>query len=153
MMYHIRTFGDPVLRMKAKPLFKFDQKLKNLINDMFEIMYQAPGLGLAAPQIGISQRIIVFDTGEVKEALINPEIIKSENFTECEEGCLSIPNRQRVIDRAQNLKVAAFNQEGEKVVFEFEGLAAQVVQHEIDHLDGKLICDQGKPLIKKEASD
>ena len=126
-IFPIRTFGDPVLRTPAKPVEEIDDKIRTLIEDMIETMYDAPGVGLAAPQIGVSLRIAVFETaGE----------------WEFEEGCLSVPGYWWNIKRPAYAKIEALNEDGEEVVYEGEELMGRVLQHEYQHLEGTLIIDQ-----------
>ncbi len=146
----MRYLGDPVLRMKCSPVKEITPGVLSLIDEMAEIMYDIPGIGLAAPQIGVNKRVIIFDIGEGLEVLINPEIISREDELESQEGCLSIPDRELLVKRAQKITVRALNKEGEKKTFAFEGLIARVVQHEIDHLDGRLIVDTGRPVPESE---
>lgn len=137
----IRREGDPVLRQKAKAVEKVTKKLKKLIRDMAETMYNANGVGLAAPQVGISERIIVVDTGEGLMALINPEISESEGNQKDVEGCLSLPGVNAYICRAQRVVVKGLDENGKPVRYEGNGLLARAFQHEIDHLEGVLFID------------
>ena len=144
----------PVLRKKAKPVVAFDASLKTLIADMFETMYDAPGVGLAAPQVGVSLRLAVMDCAReegVKEqlVLINPEISELEDKQEMEEGCLSIPEMKDKVNRFNRLKLSALDAEGKPYELHAEGLLAQAIQHEIDHLDGKLYVDYLSPLKRE----
>lgn len=150
----ISYLGEPVLRAKARPVDEIDQAVIDLARDMVETMLEEPGLGLAAPQVGESRRIIVvrIDADEHEEteprtvALINPVIIQaSEEEVEGREGCLSLPTLQGIVPRAQEVLVAAVGLDGEEVRIEGEGLLARVLQHEIDHLDGVLFIDRADP--------
>jgi peptide deformylase len=137
---------DPRLRQKARPVTEFDGALQLLIDDMFETMYDAPGVGLAATQIGVPIRLAVMDCSEDKSkplpmVIINPEIIDPGDKQEMEEGCLSVPGVVDRVERYNRLKVRALDRRGVAFEFEAEGLLAQAVQHEIDHLDGKLYID------------
>jgi len=150
--------GDPVLRTEADPVEVFDDDLVRLVEDMFETMYHADGIGLAAPQIGISRRIFVIDTREEGDpaggryALINPEIIGASSATErATEGCLSIPGIEEIVERPASVRVRAQDVTGEW--FEMEGgeLLARALQHEQDHLDGVLFLDRISPLKRRMA--
>lgn len=137
---------DPRLRQKAQPVTVFDAALQTLIDDMFETMYDAPGVGLAATQVGIAKRLAVIDCSEDKSkpeplVLINPEFIDPADRQEMEEGCLSVPGIADKVQRYGRLKLRALDREGKPFELEAEGLLAQAVQHEIDHLDGKLYID------------
>ena len=143
----ICKYPDPVLLKKAKPVIKLDDELKKLIGDMIDTMYQAPGIGLAANQIGRPIRIIVFDiTPKDQErqpsVLVNPEVIESEGEQTLEEGCLSVPEYYSDVKRSARVKVRGQDLEGNPVEVCGEGLLATVLQHEIDHLDGILFIDR-----------
>jgi peptide deformylase len=140
----IRQLGDPVLREVARPVERFDDALVRLTQDMIETMYAAPGVGLAAPQIGISLRLIVFDdgSGEGARALANPEISAFEGEEVREEGCLSIRGPYSELGRAFSLHTRGLSLAGEPVEFRAEGLLARIMQHECDHLDGMLFIDR-----------
>ncbi|MCK8817823.1 peptide deformylase [Natroniella sulfidigena] len=139
---NIRELGDPVLRTEAKKVEEITDKTGKLLDDMVETMYDAQGVGLAAPQIGISKQIIVIDIGQGVVELINPEIIESSDRTYIDqEGCLSIPEQSGDVERAYQVKVKALNRDGEEIEIEGKGLLARVLQHEIDHLAGKLFID------------
>jgi len=143
----IRKYPDEVLKRKAGLVDRIDDALRLLIDNMIETMYAAPGVGLAAPQVGVSKRLIVIDvsTREEKQPLItlvNPEIIETDGFVELEEGCLSVPEYTAVITRAERIKVKALDRSGAPVEIESSGLFARALQHEIDHLDGVLFIDR-----------
>jgi peptide deformylase len=143
----IRKYPDEVLKRKAKPVGGNDDALQRLIDDMIETMYAAPGVGLAAPQVGVSKRLIVIDVSTREEkrpliVLINPEIIEADGFVELEEGCLSVPEYTAVITRADRIKVKALDRNGAPVEIEGTGIFARALQHEIDHLDGVLFIDR-----------
>jgi peptide deformylase len=145
----ILQYPDKRLRTVAKPVEKVDDSIKKLIDDMFETMYIAPGIGLAATQINIHQQIIVIDISPDKDqplCLINPEIIAEEGTESCEEGCLSVPDINGIVERAEKVTVKALAQNGEEFVLEADELLAVCVQHEIDHLKGKLFVDYLSPL-------
>ncbi|MBK1702663.1 peptide deformylase [Thiococcus pfennigii] len=140
----ILTFPDPRLRNQAKPVAIVDERVRRIVDDMLETMYEAPGIGLAATQVGIAQRIVVIDVSEQKNAplcLINPEIIAKGGAAEMEEGCLSVPGFQEPVTRAAWVRAAALDRDGAPFELEAEGLLATCIQHEIDHLDGKLFVD------------
>jgi peptide deformylase len=150
----IRTLGDPILRSKASPVTVFDDDLAQLAADMHETMRAAPGVGLAASQVGRLLRLFVYDTGDEGESgsLVNPEIIwASEEMVEAEEGCLSLPGTYYPVTRAVAVKVRAQDVTGAPVEKEGEGFLARIFQHEIDHLDGILFIDRLAPELRKEA--
>ena len=143
MIHPIVKFPDPILQQMAEPVVTFDKELEQLVEDMFESMYDAHGIGLAAPQIGVKKRITVIDLSnkvnpEEKLVLINPEIIYREGKQFSEEGCLSLPEIREKVTRAQKVKVRAQNVKGEWFELEGEELLSRCFQHEIDHLDGVL---------------
>lgn len=138
----IVTVGDPVLEKRAEEVTKITKRTVKLINDMIETMYEANGVGLAAPQVGVSERIIVLDVGEGPMALVNPEIAEADGSEIDVEACLSIPERWVYVKRAQTITVEARNEKGKPVRIEAEGMLARALQHEIDHLDGVLILDR-----------
>ena len=136
----------PVLKTKAKPVTRVDEALRRLAADMFETMYKAPGIGLAAPQVGVSERLIVLDVADGEERrpmmLVNPEIVwRSGERTTAEEGCLSLPGQFADVTRPAQVKVSYLSDNGEECQLEADGLLARCVQHEIDHLDGILFVD------------
>ncbi|MDD3352374.1 peptide deformylase [Zoogloea sp.] len=140
----ILRYPDPRLHTKAQPVAKVDDAIRTLIADMAETMYEAPGIGLAASQVNVHQRIVVIDVSEDKSgllALINPEIIERSGEQVCEEGCLSVPGIYDKVSRAEKVRVRALNQQGERFEFDAEGLLAVCVQHELDHLDGKVFVE------------
>lgn len=145
--------GDPVLRAPAAPVGEVTPELKQLISDMFETMYAEEGVGLAAPQVGMSHRIIVVDPHleeEERFALINPEILEASKETEkSEEGCLSIPGLREIVERSSRVRVKGQTPEGQTREFEAEGLTARILLHEIDHLDGILFIDRISALKRK----
>jgi len=154
----ILEYPDPRLRIRAEPVTKFDTELKTLVADMFETMYEAPGIGLAATQVDVHKRILVCDVGvESKQplCLINPEIVRAEGKTNAEEGCLSVPEFYDFIDRAATIRVRAFDPDGKQFELDAEGMLAVCIQHEMDHLEGKLFVDYLSELkrerLKKKA--
>ena len=141
---NILEFPDERLRKKAAVVKTVDDKIKKLADDMLETMYQSHGVGLAATQVDVHQRVIVIDVSEEKDAplfLINPEIIEKDGIKESEEGCLSVPGFFEKVKRAEHVRVKALNREGQSFEFEARDLLAVCVQHEMDHLNGKLFVD------------
>jgi len=138
----IRTYGDDVLRKKSRVVDEINQRILLLIKDMKETMYNAKGVGLAAPQVGILKRIVVIDVGDGPIAIINPEIIEMQGSQIANEGCLSVPGVQKSVDRPDKIKIKALGEDGEEIVIEGEGLLARALCHEIDHLDGVLFIDK-----------
>lgn len=141
-VYQIVKKGDEVLRQKAKPVPEITPNILKLLDNMKDTMYEANGVGLAAPQIGIAKRVIVVDAEEDLLELINPEILDSEGSETDTEGCLSVPGYVGEVVRAYRVNVKAMNREGKYVEIIREGLPARVLQHEIDHLDGILFIDK-----------
>jgi len=140
----ILHFPDERLRTVAKPVEQVNDALRTLIDNMFETMYDAPGIGLAATQINVHKRLIVIDVSEEKDqplVLINPEILEKGGEEEMDEGCLSVPGIYEKVQRAERVKVRAQDRNGEPFELEADGLLAVCIQHEIDHLDGKLFVD------------
>lgn len=140
----ILEFPDPRLRTRARPVEQVDAGVRKLIDDMFETMYAAPGIGLAATQVNVHQRVLVIDVSEAHDrplALVNPEVVARDGIEETEEGCLSVPGIYETVKRAEQIKVRALDREGKQIEFDAEGLLAVCIQHEIDHLDGKLFVD------------
>jgi len=144
MILNILHFPDPRLRTRAVPVTVFDDGLKQIVEDMFETMYEAPGIGLAATQVDIHQRIIVIDVSEDKDqpfCLINPEIITLQGEEEMEEGCLSVPGVYEKVTRAESVSVRAMDTSGKTFEMEADELLAICIQHEVDHLNGRLFVD------------
>lgn len=139
---NIRKYGDEILRKKSREVDVINDRISTLIKDMEETMYEAQGVGLAAPQIGILKRVIVIDVGEGIIRLINPEIISREGSQLDVEGCLSVPGEQGEVERPSRVVVKALNEKGEETIVEGEGLLARALCHEIDHLDGILFVDK-----------
>ena len=147
----IRKYPDPVLRRKSRPVAGITPEIQKLIDDMIETMYAAPGVGLAAPQVGIPLRITVIDVSTKEEnipllVLVNPEIISTEGEQSEEEGCLSVSDFQSVVTRFAKVRVRATDRDGKLYEVSGEGLLARAFQHEIDHLDGVLFIDRISPL-------
>ncbi|AND85098.1 peptide deformylase [Clostridium tyrobutyricum] len=139
---NIRKYGDEILRKKSRKVDNINDRITTLLSDMEETLYNANGVGLAAPQVGVLKRVIVIDIGEGIIKLINPEIIETEGSYIDEEGCLSIPGKQGKVERPYKVKVKALNEKGEEIIVEGEELLARALCHEIDHLDGILYIDK-----------
>lgn len=137
----IRVEGDSVLTKKSRPVDKMTPRLQELIDDMLDTMYEAMGVGLAAPQVGILRRIVVIDVGDGPIVLINPEIIESAGEQTGEEGCLSVPGMAGTVTRPEFVRVKAMDENMEEVIYEGEGLLASAFCHEIDHLDGHMYTE------------
>lgn len=142
---HILRFPDPRLHTVAKPVAAVDERIRRLVDDMLETMYAADGVGLAATQVDVHERVIVIDTSQERDTprvLINPELVKvSERMVEGEEGCLSVPQIYDKVPRHAEVTVRATNRDGEVYEFDADGLLAVCVQHELDHLDGKVFVE------------
>jgi peptide deformylase len=149
----LRFMGDPVLRTPAAPVDTVTDEIRRLIEDMFDTMYAEEGVGLAAPQVGVSQRVLVVDaqTADTQPfALINPEITEfSEDVERGEEGCLSIPGLRELVERPYSVRVRGLDRDGAPIELEADGLLARILQHEIDHLDGILFLDRVSALKRK----
>ena len=137
----IRVEGDPVLTKISRPVDKMTPRIQDLITDMLDTMYEALGVGLAAPQVGILKRIVVIDVGDGPIILINPEIIEKSGEQTGDEGCLSVPGMSGQVTRPDHVKVKALNEDMEEVVYEGEGLLARAFCHELDHLDGHMYTE------------
>lgn len=140
----ILHYPDPRLRKVAAPVAAVDERIRKLVSDMAETMHAAPGIGLAATQVDVHERVIVIDISETRDQLqvfINPEIVESSGEEESEEGCLSVPGVFDMVRRAERVKVRALDCEGRSFTLETGGLLAVCIQHEIDHLDGKVFVD------------
>lgn len=156
-LLEILKFPDERLRTRAKPVETVTPEVQQLVDDMFETMYAAPGIGLAATQVNVHQRIVVIDVSPEKDqplCFINPEIVVKDGIEQYEEGCLSVPGIYETVERAEHIKVKALNREGEQFDLETGDLLAICIQHELDHLEGKLFVDYLSPLkrnrIKKK---
>ena len=152
----IKLLGDPVLREPAQEVVGLGEDVKVLVKDMLETMYHAEGIGLAAPQVGVSSRVIVVDLRGAEEdpvglvALVNPRVVESSRKKDrAPEGCLSIPGMEEVVERPSSVTVEGLDPEGEPVFLEVSGLLARALQHEIDHLDGVLFIDRVSPLKRR----
>ncbi|MCU7843541.1 MAG: peptide deformylase [Candidatus Thiodiazotropha sp. (ex Monitilora ramsayi)] len=140
----ILHFPDPRLRNKAKPVAEVDDSIRRLVDDMLETMYQAPGIGLAATQVNVAKQVVVIDISEEKNeplVLINPEIVVKEGVEQMEEGCLSVPGIYEMVTRADHIRLRALDRDGSPFEMEADELLAVCIQHELDHLEGKLFVD------------
>jgi peptide deformylase len=148
----ILEFPDPRLRTVAKPVERFDEELAELVEDLFETMYEEQGIGLAATQVDVHRRVLVMDTSEGRDrprAFVNPEITTADGKQIYEEGCLSVPGIYAKVERAEQITVRALHPDGSEFTAELEGLEAICLQHEMDHLDGKLFVDYLSPLKRQ----
>jgi peptide deformylase len=148
----ILEYPDPRLRIRAERVTVVDEDVKRLVEDMFETMYTAPGIGLAATQVDVHKRIIVIDVSDGRDqpyCFINPEIVTADGRDSFEEGCLSVPGLYEFVERAERIKVKALDRNGEPFELEADGLLAQCIQHEMDHLEGKLFVDYLSPLKRE----
>ena len=140
----ILEYPDPRLRTRAQPVEEVDDDLRRLVDDMLETMYAAPGIGLAATQVNVHKRLLVLDVSEDQsqpQVFVNPQIIERDGIEVMEEGCLSVPGFYASVERAQHIRVRALGRDGKAFELEADGLLAICIQHEIDHLDGKLFVD------------
>lgn len=142
--------GDPVLRKIAAPVERIDKKLVRFLKDMAETMYAADGVGLAAPQVGVSKRVVVIDVGDGIYELINPEIVKKEGSVIGGEGCLSVPDYEGEVERAEYVECEFTDRKGQRMLLQANGLLAIAVQHELDHLDGILFIDKAQSITPKQ---
>jgi peptide deformylase len=149
--YAIRVFGDPVLKQRAKDVTDVDGALVRVVNTMVDTMYDASGVGLAAPQVGVQKRLFTYDVGEGPEVLINPEIVETEGEWAYEEGCLSIPGFHFEIVRPKLVTITGVDIDGDEVVVQGDELLGRVFLHELDHLDGVLMLDRLDPDERKRA--
>jgi len=149
--YEIRIFGDPVLRKRADEIADVDERLVRLAEDMVHTMYEAPGVGLAAPQVGVEKRLFVYDIGDGPEAIINPVISESSGEWVFEEGCLSVPGLSWESVRPKEVHLTGYDLDGNEVSFEADEYLARVFQHELDHLDGVLLLERLDDDTRKDA--
>ena len=149
--YNVRVFGDPVLRKVAEDVTDIDGTLARLAEDMLETMYAEPGIGLAAPQVGVQRRFFVYDVGEGPETLINPVITESRGEWLYEEGCLSVPGLHWEIVRPKEIHITGYDIDGNEVSIEADELLSRLFQHEMDHLDGILLLDRLDDETRAEA--
>lgn len=151
-LLQVLHFPDERLRTVAEPVVEVTPEIQRIVNDMFETMYAEEGIGLAATQVDIHKRIIVIDISDNRDeqlVLINPELLEKEGETGIEEGCLSLPGQRALVPRAEKVKIRALNHDGESFELEAEGLLAICIQHEMDHLVGKLFVDYLSPLKRQ----
>ena len=149
--YEIRVIGDPVLRARAAEVTDIDGKLAKLADDMLATMYEAPGLGLAAHQVGVQKRLFVYDVGEGPMTIVNPEIVESRGEWTYDEGCLSIPGLAFELIRPKEVHLRGYDLDGNEVSIEADEIEARLFQHELDHLDGVLLLERLDPEVRKEA--
>ncbi len=149
--YTVRRVGDPVLKQKAKPVTDVDDALVQLSNDMLDTMYDEPGIGLAAPQVGVQKRLFVYDFGDGPGAIVNPEIVETDGEWEFEEGCLSVPGLSWMIVRPKQIHLVGYDLEGNEVSIEADELESRLFQHEFDHLEGILLLEHLDDDTRKEA--
>jgi peptide deformylase len=138
---NILRYPDARLHKQAAPVTVFDDALKKLVADMTETMYAAPGIGLAATQVDVHKQIIVVDVSERRDSLVNPEIVEAIGISDIEEGCLSVPGIYELVERGERVKVRAYDQNGNAFTLEAQGLLAVCIQHEMDHLKGKVFVE------------
>ena len=151
---NIRILGDEILKKQAKEVTEMTPKIEELIDDMFETMYDANGCGLAAPQVGIRKRIVVIDCGDQPLVLINPEILETSGEQTGQEGCLSVPGKVGIVTRPNYAKVKALDENMDEIIVEGTGLLARCLCHEIDHLNGIMYVDKAEgPLMDTEEAE
>jgi peptide deformylase len=149
--YPIRLFGDPVLKLRSREVEELDGSLAGLVEAMYDSMYEAVGLGLAAPQVGVRKRLFTYDVGEGPSVLVNPELVDAQGEFVYEEGCLSVPGLRFEITRPKVVTVQGVDLHGNEVVIEGDEVLGRLLQHEIDHLDGVLLLDRLEPDARKRA--
>ncbi|MBW3669106.1 MAG: peptide deformylase [Actinobacteria bacterium] len=149
--YTIRVFGDPVLKQRAAEVAEVDAAVVRLVEDMVETMYAAPGVGLAAPQVGVQKRLFVYDVGDGPQAIVNPRIDASDGEWDFDEGCLSVPGLYWTITRPKTVHLVGYDLEGNELSIEADEYLGRVFQHELDHLDGTLLLDRLDADQRKEA--
>lgn len=149
--YQIRLFGDPVLKQRAREVEELDGSLAKIVDTMYDTMYEAIGLGLAAPQVGVQRRLFTYDVGEGPTVIVNPEIVETSGEFLYEEGCLSVPGMKFEIVRPKVVTVKGLDLDGREMVVEGDEVLARVFLHEVDHLDGVLLLDRLEPDVRKQA--
>jgi peptide deformylase len=149
--FEIRIVGDPVLRQRAQEVTELDGSLARLVDDMVTTMYEAPGMGLAAPQIGVQKRLFVYDIGEGPQTIVNPTIAEGDGEWAFDEGCLSVPGLSWEIVRPKQIHLTGWDLDGKEVSIEADELEARVFQHELDHLDGILLLERLDDDQRKDA--
>ncbi|MFQ5948639.1 MAG: peptide deformylase [Acidimicrobiia bacterium] len=150
-IFPIRSFGDPVLRTSMAEVAQIDDSIRRLVDDMLETMYDAPGVGLAAPQLGVPKRVIVFDLGEGERVLVNPEIVETSGKWTYDEGCLSVPEKYWPIARPAFARARGLGLDGNEVEYAGDELLGRVLLHEIDHVNGVILIDRLRRRARKEA--
>ena len=153
MILEIRKDGDPVLRQKAASVAVIDDRMRQLAADMLETMYDAPGVGLAAPQVGVAVRLIVVDDGSGPHTLFNPRVVWRRGEVCEEEGCLSVPGMIGKVRRAAQVEVEAYDRSGRRILVRGDDLMSIILQHETDHLDGVLFIDKAESLRRSEKNE
>lgn len=152
----IREMGDPILNKPCKEIKEMTPRMQELVDDMFDTMYEAGGVGLAAPQVGVLKRLVVIDCGDDPIVLINPIILETDGEQSGQEGCLSVPGKCGIVTRPNYAKVKAYNEDMEEIIVEGEELLARALLHEIDHLDGHLYVEivEGELMdVREEAEE
>jgi peptide deformylase len=149
--FPIRLFGDPVLKQRAREVEEFDGSLAGIVETMYDTMYEAIGLGLAAPQVGVQKRLFTYDVGEGPTVIVNPEIVETSGEFAYEEGCLSVPGLKFEIVRPRIVTIRGVDLNGREVVVEGNEVLARVFLHEVDHLDGILLLERLEPAVRKQA--
>lgn len=149
--YPVRLFGDPVLKQRSREVEELDGSLVGLVDAMYESMYEAVGLGLAAPQVGVQKRLFTYDVGEGPSVLVNPVIVETKGELAFEEGCLSVPGLRFEIVRPEFITVLGVDLHGREVVVEGDDVLGRLLLHEVDHLDGVLLLDRLEPDVRKKA--
>lgn len=149
--YQVRVFGDPVLRKVAEEITNVDGKLVKLVDDMLDTMYAEPGIGLAAPQVGVQRRLFVYDVGDGPEAIVNPVISEARGEWTYEEGCLSVPGLYWEIVRPKEIHLTGYDLDGNEVSIEADELLSRLFQHELDHLEGVMLIDHLDDETRKAA--
>ena len=149
--FAIRTFGDPVLKQRSREVAEFDGELARLVDTMLATMYEAAGVGLAAPQVGVQKRLYTYDAGDGPGVVVNPEIVDASGEWVYDEGCLSIPGLHFELVRPKLVTVRGFDVHGREVLIEGDEVMGRLIQHEIDHLDGLLLLDRLEPAERKAA--
>jgi peptide deformylase len=149
--YPIRQFGDPVLKQRASAVTELDGELARLVDTMYDTMYEAAGVGLAAPQVGMQKRLFTYDVGEGPQVMVNPTVVETSGEWSHEEGCLSVPGLSFEVVRAERVVVQGLDLDGSEVIVEDDDFLGRVFLHEIDHLDGILVLDRLEPDQRKQA--
>jgi peptide deformylase len=149
--FEVRLFGDPVLKQRSREVEQLDGSLAGLVESMYTTMYEAVGLGLAAPQVGVQKRLFTYDVGEGPSVMVNPEIVETRDEFTYQEGCLSVPGLSFEIVRPKVVTVRGVDLDGRELVIEGDEQLGRLFLHEVDHLDGVLLLDRLEPEVRKEA--